>query len=224
MRLRVPAEPKDDVVDKEVIVIEDSEDEVDSNSCDTFESDDDQGQEADDEPETFIENDTNEPNEESRIEQDAAATLMAFFDRGDNDSLIEEIPWDRHQSYQPRPVPRPGYYFAHLATRSTYFITQGSTSEFPQRHPTYVVSGYAPCGIPHPSYPTPFAPVVTTRYSIVQTPGYYPPPLQAFDGLHPQPVLAYATRGYEQYMDGSFGVLIFFTIIPLTELMPWSKS
>ncbi|RSL87186.1 hypothetical protein CEP51_002362 [Fusarium floridanum] len=197
MRLRVPAEPKDDVVNKEVIVIEDSEDEDDSKSCDTFMSDDDQVQKPDDEPELFIENDVDKQKDETGDEKSAAETLMAFCDRGNNDSPVEEILRDR-------PIPRPDRYFAYRATRSTYFTTQQSTSAFTQSRPTFVVPSYVPYGMPYPSYPHPFAPVVATGYSIVQTPGYYPPPLPVFNGLRPQPVLACATRGYEEYMASGF--------------------
>ncbi|RMJ01460.1 hypothetical protein CDV36_015795 [Fusarium kuroshium] len=132
MRLRVPAEPKGDVVNKEVIVIEDSEDEDDSESGDTFESGDDQVQKADDEPESFIENDVDKPKEESGDEQDAAETLMVFCDRGNNDSPVEEILRDR-------PIPQPDLHFTYRATRSTYFTTQQSTSAFTQPRPTFVV-------------------------------------------------------------------------------------
>ncbi|KAJ3456178.1 hypothetical protein MRS44_016201 [Fusarium solani] len=204
VRLKVPAEPKDDVVDKEVIVIEDSEDKYSNESGDTVESDDDQAQKADDEPEPFAENDINKSNEESGVEQNAAAALMAFYGRGTNDSPVEEIPRHRRQGYQPCPIPRSDRYYAHCATRSAYFTTQESTYTFPQHRPTFAIPSYAPYGMPYPSYPASFAPAVATVYPIVQTPGYYPPPFPVLDGLRPRSVLAYAQQGYEQYMASNF--------------------
>ncbi|RSM06014.1 hypothetical protein CDV31_009348 [Fusarium ambrosium] len=197
MRLRVPPEPKNDVVKQEVIVIEDSEDEDGSESGDTFESGDDQVQKANEEPESFIENDVDKPNEGSGDEQNAGETLMAFCDRGNNDSPVEEILRDR-------PIPQPDRHFTYRATRSTYFTTQQSTSAFTQPRPTFVVPSYVSYGMPYPSYPPPFTPVVATGYSIVQTSRYYPPPLPVFGGFRPQPVLAYATQDYEQYVDDGF--------------------
>ncbi|EEU37483.1 uncharacterized protein NECHADRAFT_86351 [Fusarium vanettenii 77-13-4] len=132
VRLRVPAEPRDDIVDTEVVFIEESEDEDDIEG----DNDDDQVQTAYDEPALFAENEINKSNEEFGVEQNAATALMAFYSRGNNDSLVEETPLDVHRGYQLRLIPQSDRYFAHRATRSTYFTTQQYTSTFPQHRPT----------------------------------------------------------------------------------------
>ncbi|KAM0425790.1 hypothetical protein ACHAPT_009040 [Fusarium lateritium] len=203
--LRVPAEPMDDVVGEEITVKNDQDVDLAENTDEVGGHELGGAEKDDKKSEPIAEHNANKPSQASGIEQNAAATLMAFRDRGSNDSPVEEIPRDRPQHPQPRPVPRSDAHFAPRATHSTYYAAQHAAAfAFPQAPPPFAVPGYGPYGMPYPAYPPPFTPVVAVApgYPVVQMqmPGYFPPYTPVFEGFRPQPALAFAPQGYGQPM------------------------